>query len=166
MTCSCNSLLYIIQVKHTGILIVGCYVTMTSLFTFSTGFSSRNMTTHRLHQTVCTASVHEALVDRWHPHTGVGSGLPGVPAWTGSHGEAAGRVAPQRLAGAGGFIHQDHRSVDELAFARCGSDARGSIVSGCCRVGPGGRRHRGHAAGSRVQAVLRLRDERDSGRVK
>lgn len=75
------------------------------------------MITHRLNKTVCTASVYEALVDRWRPHAGEGSRLTRVPAGTVSYREAGRAVIPQLLANAGGFVHQDHRGVDQLAPA-------------------------------------------------
>lgn len=120
------------------------------------------MITHRLNQTVCTAFVYIALVDWRHPHAGEGPCLTGVPARTASCREAGRAVAPQRLAGAGGVVHQDHRSVDELAPAPGGGDYswNGSGAS-CCIVCPGGGRHRGHAAGPGVQAVLGLRAGED-----
>lgn len=76
------------------------------------------MITHRLDQTVCTAFIYKALVNRWHPHAGKSPRLTGVPARTASCREAGRAVAPQRLAGAGDFVHQDHRGVDELALVR------------------------------------------------
>lgn len=95
--------------------------------------------THRLNQTVRTPFVYEALADRWHPHAGEGFGLTRGPAGTASRREAGGAVAPQRLAGAGGFVHQDHRGVNELAPASRGVDySRNGSVASCCRVCPGG----------------------------
>lgn len=76
------------------------------------------MITHRLDQTVCTAFVYEALINRRHPHAGKSPRLTRVPTGTASCGEAGRSVAPQRLAGAGDFVHQDHRGVDELALVR------------------------------------------------
>lgn len=115
------------------------------------------MITHRLNQTVCTASVYEALADRRHPHTGEGPRLTGVPAGAASYREAGRAVVPQRLAGAGGFVHQDHRGVDQLAPAPLGGDySWNRSGASCCIVSPGGGRHRGHTAGPGVQAVLGL----------
>ncbi len=111
------------------------------------GFSAIKITcciiTHRLDQTVCAAFVYEALVDqlagRWHPHAGEGPRLTGVPARTASCREAGRAVAPQRLAGAGGFVHQDHRGVDELAPAPRGGDhSWNRSGAGRCCVHPGG----------------------------
>lgn len=123
--------------------------------------------THRLHQTVGAALVDKALVGGRHPDAGEGPALAaGVPAWTwtGACREAGGGVAPQRLAGAAGFVHQDHGGVDELAPApRVVYHPRGGGGAGGCRVGPGGGRHGGNAAGSRVQAVLVLTQEARAG---
>lgn len=93
--------------------------------------------THRLHQTVSTAFVYEALVDRWHPQAAEVSRLTGVPPRTPSCREAGRAVAPQWLAGAGGFVHQHHRGVDKLAPASCGF-ANHWTRSGASCVHPGG----------------------------
>ena len=116
--------------------------------------------THRLHQTVCAAFVYEALVDRWHPHAGEGSRLSGVPAWPAPHREAGRAVGPHRLSGAGGLVHQEHGGVDELSPASRGVEYSWKRSgASCCRVGPGGGRHRGHAARPGIQAVLVLSRE-------
>lgn len=121
-----------------------------------------SLNTHRLNQTVCTALVYESLAGwRWHPHAGEGLGLTGVPAWTSSCWKAGRAVAPQRLTGTGGFVHQDHRRVDELAPAPWGGNySWNRSDASCCCVHPGGGGHGGHAAGPGVQAVLGLREER------
>lgn len=118
------------------------------------------MITYRLNQTVCTAFVYKALVGWRHPHAGKSPRLTGIPSGAASCWEAGRAVAPQRLAGAGDFVHQDHRGIDELALVRRGGDdSRNRSGTGCCRVCPGGRRQRGHAAASGVQAVLGLWNE-------
>lgn len=119
--------------------------------------------THRLDQTVCTPFVYKALVDRWHPHAGEGSGLTRVPARTASCRQAGSGVAPQRLPGAASFIHQDHRAVNELAPASRGVDYSWNRSGArCCHVCPGGGWHRGNTAGAGVQVVLDLTRESKS----
>lgn len=74
---------------------------------------------YRFDQTVSTAFIYEALVDRWwHPHTGEGPGLTRVPALTLPSRKTGRAVTPERLTGTTFFIHQDHGGVDELASAR------------------------------------------------
>lgn len=127
-------------------------------------FTKISKTTYRLHQTVRAAFAYEALVHRgWHSYTGERPGLTGVPAGAPSCRKAGRTVIPQRLTATCGFIHQEHRSVDELALAyRWGNYSWNRSGTSCCRVRPGGGQHGGHTAGPGLQAVLVLTEESKS----